>query len=140
LRLAGKARVLKAQRQIAKLDLAEVLYFLCDYDGGPRYLRSHINHAVELYQKFLTLRLLHWHQKAIPSKPVDLIWHNHILMTEKYIADCQSIFGRYLHHDPMYRSRSWEELQQYGFDRHWTLDAMNTYFGISGDEYTNSKL
>ncbi|AEV39339.1 hypothetical protein PSE_4837 [Pseudovibrio sp. FO-BEG1] len=38
--------------------------------------------------------------RAWPSKAVDIVWHTHILFTEKYFKDCDEIFGHYLHHRP----------------------------------------
>ena len=37
-----------------------------------------------------------------PSEEIDEFWHNHILDTEKYIKDCDAIFGKYLHHYPYF--------------------------------------
>lgn len=37
-----------------------------------------------------------------PSNDIDVFWHYHILDTRKYHADCQKIFGYYLHHNPYY--------------------------------------
>src|SRR4029077_17061635 len=34
------------------------------------------------------------------SKDVDEFWHTHILQTTKYHRDCESVFGKYLHHEP----------------------------------------
>jgi hypothetical protein len=31
---------------------------------------------------------------------VDTFWHYHILDTRKYAADCQAVFGQFLHHFP----------------------------------------
>lgn len=36
----------------------------------------------------------------VPSADVDEIWHQHILHTKKYTADCEAAFGRYVHHFP----------------------------------------
>jgi len=34
------------------------------------------------------------------SKDVDEFWHTHILQTMKYHRDCETVFGKYLHHNP----------------------------------------
>lgn len=36
----------------------------------------------------------------VPSLAVDEMWHAHILDTQKYMADCARLFGRYIHHYP----------------------------------------
>jgi uncharacterized membrane protein YgcG len=37
---------------------------------------------------------------GMPSKAVDVAWHEMILMTRTYHAFCDRAFGRYLHHTP----------------------------------------
>jgi hypothetical protein len=37
---------------------------------------------------------------GMPSKAVDVAWHEMILMTRTYHAFCERAFGRYLHHSP----------------------------------------
>jgi hypothetical protein len=39
-------------------------------------------------------------QMGMPSKAVDLAWHEMILMTREYEAFCRQAFGRFLHHTP----------------------------------------
>merc|ERR1712232_1510843 len=53
-------------------------------------------------------RFLHLHQKypehwVAASKLVDIVWHEHILDTKRYMADSEHLFGRYLHHYPTFR-------------------------------------
>lgn len=54
------------------------------------------------YLRFLTLRKNHPEEVLVPSGLIDLVWHYHILDTRKYIADCERLFGSYLHHDPYF--------------------------------------
>lgn len=37
---------------------------------------------------------------GMPSRAVDVAWHEMILMTREYHAFCEQAFGRYLHHEP----------------------------------------
>jgi hypothetical protein len=37
---------------------------------------------------------------GMPSRAVDVAWHEMILMTREYHAFCERAFGRYLHHSP----------------------------------------
>jgi hypothetical protein len=37
---------------------------------------------------------------GMPSRAVDVAWHEMILMTREYHAFCEKAFGRYLHHSP----------------------------------------
>lgn len=44
-----------------------------------------------------------------PSRVMDLFWHEHILDTRAYFADCQQVAGRYLHHLPYFGMRNPED-------------------------------
>lgn len=53
------------------------------------------------YRNFLYLRKEYdKFFKLPPSTEIDLFWHEHILNTKKYMKDCISVFGEYLHHTP----------------------------------------
>ena len=41
-------------------------------------------------------------QPAVPSKLVDLVWHEHILDTQEYKRDTLRMFGHYVHHAPSF--------------------------------------
>lgn len=58
--------------------------------------------AEEEYRKFLTLKRLYPELEFVPSKLVDEFWHSHILDTRSYHADCERVFGHYLHHYPYF--------------------------------------
>lgn len=58
------------------------------------------------YIRFLTLlqlkpgfMLVPWPSKD-GQDDLDQFWHQHILDTAKYAADCQALFGRMIHHNP----------------------------------------
>lgn len=53
-----------------------------------------------LYRAFLFLCKIYPIEVIVPIKEVDDFWHLHILDTRNYIADCNAIFGYYLHHYP----------------------------------------
>lgn len=73
--------------------------------------------VVRYYQNYLWLLRKYSEQYPVipPSIDIDEIWHHHILDTYKYHADCQHIFGQYLHHYPYYGMRGesdFEDLQR----------------------------
>lgn len=39
-------------------------------------------------------------QFGLPSRAVDVAWHEFILLTREYTSFCERAFGRYLHHEP----------------------------------------
>jgi hypothetical protein len=58
------------------------------------------------YVRFLTLlqrkpgfMLIPWPNKE-GQDDLDQFWHQHILDTAKYAADCEALFGRMIHHNP----------------------------------------
>jgi hypothetical protein len=50
----------------------------------------------------------------------DRLWHHHILDTQGYMADCERIFGRYLHHAPAYGAseEDRQRLHRQGLERY----------------------
>lgn len=52
------------------------------------------------YRIYLALNIVYPDRKLGPTPLIDDFWHAHILDTEAYAADCQKLFGRYLHHYP----------------------------------------
>ncbi len=62
------------------------------------------------YRKFLKLAVLERGQEISPLGDIDEMWHTHILFTKKYHRDCQKIFGRYMHHNPLFSDKDAERL------------------------------
>ena len=56
--------------------------------------------AETLYRQFLTLKAENMAVTIVPPRLADLVWHEHITHTRQYMADCQAVFGEYLHHTP----------------------------------------
>ena len=55
----------------------------------------------KLYRNYLSLAMVYPHKSLSPSLAIDEFWHAHILDTRAYTADCEMLFGRYLHHVPL---------------------------------------
>ena len=60
--------------------------------------------AVNEYKRFLELKLKYPKKTFSPTKLMDEIWHLHILDTRTYSAECDGIFGKFLHHNPSFGS------------------------------------
>lgn len=60
--------------------------------------------AAEEYKRFMAVvkvkKNMTSQMQAVPPRLIDLAWHEHIIDTEKYAADCQRVFGYYIHHLP----------------------------------------
>ena len=77
----------------------------------PRLLKDHpdvfeseiqVENAVREYKKMLVMVQMYPTAPVVPSKPVDMVWHAHILDTQNYTRDCLRMFGQYLHHAPSF--------------------------------------
>ncbi|MCW2905186.1 MAG: hypothetical protein JWO67_7451 [Streptosporangiaceae bacterium] len=85
---------------IAELDLDAIKVKLTHTESGEGWSLEQAN-AVEFeYRRFLCLMKLFPHEQTAPLFDVDIFWHYHILDTMKYAADCEQIFGYFLHHFP----------------------------------------
>ena len=62
--------------------------------------KTNVREAVGMYQMFLYLCWKYPRKVIVPTFEVDLVWHEHILHTKKYAADCEMLFGKFLHHNP----------------------------------------
>ena len=54
------------------------------------------------YRRFLVLNLLYPSETLAVNAILDEYWHNHILDTRKYAADCDQLFGKLLDHYPYF--------------------------------------
>jgi hypothetical protein len=58
--------------------------------------------AIAEYRRMLTLVQTDQTRAVVPSRAVDLVWHEHILDTAQYRRDSLRMFGRYLDHAPSF--------------------------------------
>lgn len=56
----------------------------------------------DYYKKWLAIHVCYPELATAPSEKLDEYWHMHILDTQKYMEDCQMLFGKYLHHYPYF--------------------------------------
>jgi len=84
------------------------------------------------YKRFLLLHALApWGTRLAPSPAVDAVWHEHILDTAAYRADCDSIFGRFLDHSPSFGGENDTALLESRY--HHTLETYEQGFGRAPD-------
>jgi hypothetical protein len=85
---------------IAVLDLEPIKVKLMHEESGEGWTLERAN-AVEFeYRRFLILMKKFPDEQTAPLVDVDTFWHYHILDTMKYAADCEAVFGHFLHHFP----------------------------------------
>jgi hypothetical protein len=85
---------------IAALDLDPIKVKLMHEESGEGWSLAYANEVEFEYRRFLYLMKKYPSERAAPLFDVDIFWHYHILDTMKYAADCEHIFGYFLHHFP----------------------------------------
>ena len=78
---------------------------LTQREGGSDWSLDKAELLEVWYRRFLYLVNLYPEKTIVPSKDIDIFWHTHILDTQKYMDDCENLFGRYFHHFPYFGMR-----------------------------------
>jgi hypothetical protein len=109
LQLTRTSTASNLNEMILALDLDPIKIKLMDSEDGEGWSRAKAE-AVDLeYRRFLQLNLEHRGVAIVPTKDVDKFWHFHILDTMKYADDCNTVFGRFVHHFPYFGLRGKED-------------------------------
>ena len=82
------------------LDLGPIVWQLLHSSRSEGWSSERALVAIAAYKHFLFAHYLHPDRSLSPTNDVDRVWHCHILDTQKYIDDCQWLFGRIIHHYP----------------------------------------
>jgi hypothetical protein len=90
----------KEKNVLDNLDLAPIKKLLKESDSGPMWSKEFTEAVEPMYRSFLYLLWKYPEEKIVPTPEVDVFWHMHILDTKKYAEDCETIFGRFIHHNP----------------------------------------
>ncbi|WP_338771411.1 glycine-rich domain-containing protein-like [Massilia sp. METH4] len=85
---------------IEALDLEPIKVKLMHEESGEGWSLERANAVEKEYRRFLYLMKKYPEEQAAPLMDVDTFWHYHILDTMKYAADCDEVFGYFLHHFP----------------------------------------
>jgi hypothetical protein len=94
---------------IEMLDLAPIKAKLMHKKSGEGWSLKRANATESEYRRFLYLMKKFPTEPVLPLVDVDIFWHYHILDTMKYAADCESVFGYFLHHFPYAGMRGKED-------------------------------
>lgn len=122
-------KVLEALNKVEMLEMGLINSKL-RYEDSSFWNNETLGQAEKDYKYFVALHLLYPEEILVPSKIIDMYWHQHILDTKKYAEDCQSIFGKFLHHDPYFGigGENDKELNIAAFER--TKKLWKESFGI----------
>ncbi len=83
------------------------------------------------YRRFLALNAVYPGTSLSVNKLLDEYWHQHILDTRKYAADCETIFGEFLHHYPYFGLEDEQEWQENVDMFAYTQQIWEEAFGVS---------
>lgn len=97
------------QARLDQLDLEPIMVKLMDPEEGEGWSLDQVRTMATWYKRFLFLNALYPDRSIVPTKAIDTFWHYHILDTEKYAEDCQTVFGNFLHHFPYFGMRGEED-------------------------------
>jgi hypothetical protein len=96
---------------IDNVDFAMIKRKLQDKEEGQGWTKTQCNQTEKEYKKFLALKRAYPEKDIVPNHATDIFWHQHILDTEKYAQDCETIFGYFLHHYPYFGMRGKQDEQ-----------------------------
>jgi hypothetical protein len=116
---------------IQAMDLESVKVRLMDPELGEGWTREYADGIEAAYKNFLTMIVKYQEhaENILVAKDVDELWHTHILQTLKYAADCQAVFGTYLHHSPHIGERTAADLERRVALAHQTQAIYEREFG-----------
>ena len=102
-----------ALERVDRIDFQNIRWKLNSKDGEENWSNERIEEAEALYKAYLALLLCYAELNDSLAPPIlaDDYWHAHILDTRKYMADCNKLFGEYLHHFPYFGMRGKEDAE-----------------------------
>jgi len=77
------------------------------------WTRDRAEKAVQNYTRYMAVTKALGGLQMVPNGDIDEIWHMHILDTRAYMADCNALFGEYLHHYPYFGMLGEQNRQQW---------------------------
>jgi hypothetical protein len=96
---------------INAIDFTMVKLKIQDKEEGLGWSATQCDEAEMEYKKFLALKRSYPEKEIVPNKQVDLFWHQHILDTQKYAEDCETVFGYFMHHFPYFGMKDEQDMQ-----------------------------
>lgn len=119
--------LIAAIEKVAKLDFSMLnRKFIEEYGWTTEFCLE----VEDLYRKFLALNMRYADKKICPTGPVDEYWHAHILDTHAYVRDCDTLFGKFLHHFPYFGMRGPEDRTNLEAAFEESLDLFVMHFGV----------
>lgn len=97
----------------AQLDLSNVCRKVMHPNPniGYGWSEDFTERLVAEYRIFFTMHAAFGDLALPPSRVMDLFWHEHILDTRAYFADCDFVAGHYIHHMPYFGMRNEQDAE-----------------------------
>lgn len=114
---------------IENLDLGPIKYKMINSDEGKPLSEEQVKNNEKEYKRFLYLIYCNPAKSIVPTKEIDEFWHYHIMDTEKYLNDCDMIFGKIIHHFPYLGIRGEEDALELHRKFKETKDLYQNEFG-----------
>lgn len=115
--------------EIMALNLSLIKAKIMDPEEGKGWDQERADLAELWYRRFLVLNLKYPEKKVVPVADMDDFWHQHILDTRAYAADCERVFGYFLHHYPYFGMQGDREELESSFDE--SIGLFEREFGES---------
>ena len=125
---------------IESLDFSMVKLKLQDSEEGPGWSVEECD-AVEVeYRRFLALKRAYPLLEIVPTRSVDVFWHQHILDTVMYAQDCMNVFGHFVHHYPYFGMGGTDDYNDLLWAFDLTQELYKRHFGdTSSDSLSMAK-
>ena len=114
--------------------LPAIAYKLMYPETGKGWTKEQTEKAIAHYVMFMALKHEYPNVEIVPSEEIDRVWHHHILDTQNYGADCQQVFGSFIHHFPYFGIRSEADRQNLNTTFARTQALFKEHFGVSLSE------
>jgi hypothetical protein len=121
-----------ALEHLKSIDLIMVKKKLMDKEEGQGWNQECVDNVEKRYLRYLCMIYMDQERSFVPTKDIDLFWHQHILDTRAYAKDCQRVFGYFIHHFPYFGMRGEEDAKDLlsGFE-----DTKTFYKSLFGEDY-----
>jgi len=131
--VSEKPQIIPGEPELVdRIDLTMVKMKLClpvDKEGKG-WSQERADEAESQYRMFLKLCAMFPEVDVVPTGLIDEMWHQHILDTRAYAADCYAVFGKMLHHFPYFGLRGEEDAANLRRAFATTVALFSEHFGI----------
>jgi hypothetical protein len=125
---------------INSIDLSMISMKLMNEHDGVGWNEHQCAEVEKEYKRYLILNMLYPDENIVPNMAIDTMWHYHILDTQAYQRDCQTVFGYFLHHYPYFGMQGEADEKQFvsSFDRTKMLYEKTFGATMEGPDYLPS--